>query len=420
MPPTDGPTQADVGRGAPRGRAAFNPQLPEYRTDPHPALPRLRAEDPVHFSPVLGVWVLTRYADCLAALHDQRISADARHWANYEKFFFRHKLGAASPPAEAYRHWLLQMDAPDHTRLRTLVAKAFVPRLVEALRPRILRLVNDLLDRAAPRGRMDVVADLAYPLPINVISEMLGIPAADHAMIRDWSSALLPSFSPAMSVEAVEEVNRAMGEFTAYFRALAAERRRAPRDDLLSALIQAREEDDRLSEGELEATCVLLAFAGHATTVQLIAGGWQALLEHPDQLTLLRRDPARMDAAIEEALRHVSPLQLVYRTTREPVAFGERTIEANQMVFVSLAAANRDPAEFADPDRFDISRENNRHIAFGHGGHFCLGAALARLEVRVAWRALLDRFPRMALAGETPRRETSLLLRGIQSLEVTF
>jgi cytochrome P450 len=266
---------------------------------------------------------------------------------------------------------------------------------------------------------MDVIADLAYPLPIIVIAELLGVPPEDHEKIKHWSAALLPSFSPALSAATVARVGDAIDAFNDYFRTLARRRRAEPRDDLMSALIAAREQGDRLSEDELLATCILLAFAGHASTVQLIGNAAVELLRRPDELARLRGDWSLLGGAIEETLRHASPLQLVYRTTIDDVSLGGKTIPKHQMVFVSLAAANRDPEQFPDPDRFDVTRKDNRHVAFGHSIHYCAGAPLARLEGQVAIRTLFERFAGLELRGE-PTREPSLLLRGLTSIPVRF
>jgi hypothetical protein len=397
----------------------FNPLLPDYIIDPHPQLHRLRAEDPVHWSSTLGVWVLTRYADVHAALRDSRFSCMAGRWEQYQKFFLRGG-SATSPMAEMYKRWMLQVDPPDHTRLRGLVNKAFTPRVVEKMRPAVQRSVDELIDRVIASGRMDVMADLAFPLPIMVICDLLGVPREDNDKIRDWTAALLPSLSPAISADGVARVNSVIVEYREYFRELARKRRVEPRDDMLSALIAAEENDQKLSEEELLATCILLAFAGHATTAQLTGRAMHFLLDHPDQLQKLTDDPRLIVNTIEEVCRYDSMLQLVYRTTKEPVTIGSKTIPANQMVFLSLAAANRDPAQFPDPDRFDITRDAGKHIAFAYGIHYCVGAPLARLEGQIAVSTMLRRLPDLKLDAAGIRREPSLLLRGLTALPVTF
>jgi hypothetical protein len=399
-------------------KAVYNPLVPGFRENPHPQLHRLRAEDPVHWSPVLQVWVLTRHADVLFALRDPRFSASALHWENYQRFFSRSGSVGTPPPAEVYRHWMLQLDPPDHTRLRALVSKAFTPRTVEAFRPQIQRMTDDLLDRVQGRGEMDLVADLAYPLPIMAIATLLGTPPEDYADIRRWSADLLPSFGPAMSAKQLEHVSRVTIEFSEYFKSLIACRRASPENHLLDALIAARDGANQLTDSELVSTCILLIVAGHLTTVQLIARGTLLLLRNPDQLSLLRRSPEMTSGAIEEMLRLESPLQVVNRTALQDIPIGGKTIRKGQMVILSLAGANRDPVQFPDPDRFDITRSPNRHIAFGFGEHFCAGAPLARLEAQVVFPTLLRRFPDLSLLERPLDYESSLILRALKSLPV--
>lgn len=397
----------------------YNPFLPAFREDPHPFYHRMRGEDPVHFSPTVGVWVITRYADVMTALRDSRISASARHWRHYDKFF-RKSADGSSPMAATYDRWMLQMDPPDHTRIRGLFTKAFTPRVVERMRTSIQRITDNLIDGFIARGTMDLMPDFAFPLPIRVIADMLGVPDADHDRIQHWSEAILPSLTPALSAKAAEAVNTSVTEFRNYFAGLARDRRSDPRDDLLSGMVAARDNDARLDDDELISTCILLALAGHASTVQLIAGALLLLLKNPDQHQLLRRDPALIEGCVEETLRMTSPIQVVYRTTLQETPIGGRVIPPNEMLFVSLAAANRDPEQFADPDRFDIRRtNNNRHLAFGNHIHYCAGAPLARLEAQVAVETLLRRLPNLRLAGPI-QREPSLVLRGIKSLPMAF
>jgi cytochrome P450 len=401
------------------GPARFNPLLPEYVVNPYPQLHRLRAEDPVHWSSTLGVWILTRYTDVHAALRDSRFSCMAGRWDQYEKFFLRGG-SKTSPMAEMYSKWMLQLDPPDHTRLRGLVNKAFTPRVVEAMRPRIQAMVDDIIDRVIESGSMEVMSELAFPLPILVIADLLGVPREDYEKIRNWTHALLPSLSPAISAQGVARVNDVIIEYREYFRALARERQREPKNDMLSALIAARDQGQKLSEEELLATCILLAFAGHATTAQLTGRAVLTLLQNPDQLTKLRDDPSLIGGAIEEVCRYESMLQLVYRTTTEAVTIGDKTIPPRQMVFVSLAGANRDPAQFPDPDRFDITRNSSKHVAFAYGIHYCVGAPLARLEGQIAINTILRRMQDLRLVSEGIQREPSLLLRGLVKLPVTF
>ncbi len=403
----------------PPGPIAFNPLLPEFVVNPHPQYHSLRVEDPVHFSKTLGVYVLTRYADVHAALRDSRFGSKSGNWEHYEKFFLRGG-SRTSPMAEMYNKWMIQLDPPDHTRLRGLVNKAFTPRVVDSMRPRITRIVDDLLDRVVRTGRIEVMSQFAFPLPILVICDMLGVPRADFEKIHAWTAALLPSLSPAISAAGLQQVNEVIVEYREYFRELAGQRRREPKEDLLSALLAASEQGEKLSEEEVLATCVFLAFAGHATTAQLIGKGMLTLLENPEQLERLRRDPALLANTVEELLRYETPLQILYRTTNAEVTIGDRVIPPKQMVFLSIAAANRDPAMFADPDRFDVGRDASKQLSFAYGIHYCIGAPLARLEGQIAFAAMLRRLQDVRIDTAGIRREPSLLLRGLNSLPLTF
>jgi cytochrome P450 len=392
----------------------FNPMDPEFVADPYPMYHRLRAEDPVHHSP-LGFWVLTRYADVMAMLRDPRLIKEPI------AAFVAARFGMAVPPGLGLS--MLDRDPPDHTRLRGLVSKAFTPRALEKLRPGIQQIVDGLLDEAAGRGSMDLIEEFAYPLPVRVICEMLGVPVQDHERFKAWGldiargldAIMLPPDSP-VGQRSVSG-RRALAE---YFRELIAERRAAPREDMLSALIAAEEAGDTLNEEELLATCILLLVAGHETTVNLIGNGTLALLRHPDQLRKLRESPGLIGTAVEELLRFDGPVQRTARIPSEDITIGGQTIGKGEMVMPFLGAADRDPTQFPDPDRLDISRTDNRHIAFGMGIHFCLGAPLARMEGQIAINTLLARLPRLALATDRPQFRQSLTLRGLQALPVSF
>ena len=395
-------------------RVEFNPFLPEFHADPYSFYHRLRSVDPVHQTP-MGFWVLTRYDDVVMVLRDPRFGRDG----------FEQMLAAVyGDDKESGRlpRSMLFRDPPDHTRLRALVSKAFTPRMIEGMRAHIQDIVSGLLDRVQDSKGMDVIADLAYPLPITVICEMLGVPTGDRGTIRQWSSDVarsLDAIGIPSDAEIVARGRAARRELGDYFRRLLPERRRRPQDDLLSLLIAAEEQGDKLSEGELLATCVLLFIAGHETTVNLIGNGLLALLRHPDQLKRLRDDPALIQGAVEELLRYDSPVQRTARMTNTDVEVGGRKIATGSMVVAAIGAANRDPAQFPDPDRLDITRRDNRHIAFGFGIHFCLGAALARVEGQIALGMLLRRKPGLAVAGTPAWRESSTL-RGLTALPVTF
>ncbi len=387
---------------------------PEFVADPYPTYHRLRAKDPVYHSP-LGFWVLTRYEDVVAVLRDPRLAKEAIASVVAARF------GVEVPPGMGLS--MLDRDPPDHTRLRGLVSKAFTPRVVEALRPHIQQIVDDLLERVEAAGSMDLIEEFAYPLPVVVICEMLGVPVEDHERFKGWSLEIARSLDLILQPPDSDLARRsahARHALTDYFRGLIAERRASPRADMLSALIAAEEAGDRLSEQELMATCILLLVAGHETTVNLIGNGTLALLRHPDELRRLRENPALIASAVEELLRYDGPVQRTARIPSAAVAIGGLTIQAGEMVMPFIGAADRDPAHFPDPDRLDIARRDNRHVAFGLGIHFCLGAPLARLEGQIAINTLAQRLPKLALATDRPEYRQSLTLRGLKTLPVAF
>ena len=400
----------------------FNPFDPEFRANPYPIYRRLREEDPTHLTP-LGFRVFSRYADCAALLHHPDVSSDARHATGYAQF-----LSEAPETVRRFadrmqhRRPFLFMDPPDHTRLRGLVAKAFTPRVVEGLRPRVDSVVAGLLDAAAERARLEVIEEYAYPLPVVVICELLGVPTEDQELFKGWSRALARSLDPdfVLPADTLQERMEAVQAFDEYFTGLIAWRRGHPGDDLLSALIAAEERGDQLSEDELLATCTLLLVAGHETTVNLIGNGALALLRHPEQRGRLRADPALARSAVEEVLRYDPPVQLDGRIAMTDIEVGGVTVAAGEQAMILLAAANRDPEQFDDPDAFEVTRSDNRHLSFGHGIHFCLGAPLARLEGQVALTALVRRFPDLALEVDDPPYKENVVLRGLASLPVTL
>ena len=395
--------------------ALFNPLTPEFHADPYPFYRHMRETDPVHLSP-LGLWVLTRYDDCVTSLRDPRFGRDG-----FEAILAA-QYGEESETGRLPRSMLFR-DPPDHTRLRALVNRAFTPRVIEGMRGQIQGVVDRLLDRVEQRGHMDVIADLAYPLPVTVICDMLGVPEGDHEQMKEWSSDIIRSLD-AIGIPSDDSVvergrvgRRGIAE---YFRALLPERRRQPRADLLSSLIAVEEQGDRLTEGELLATCVLLFIAGHETTVNLIGNGLLALLRHPGELERLRAEPGLIGSAVEELLRFDSPVQRTARITNAEVAVGGKTLPAGAFVVTAIGAANRDPRHFPDPDRLDIGRTENRHIAFGFGIHFCLGAPLARVEGQLALGALMRRMPRLRLGDADLEWRESSTLRGLKALPVDF
>ncbi|MFE9097626.1 cytochrome P450 [Streptomyces sp. NPDC007264] len=390
---------------------------PAFVADPFPLYRRLREEGPVRRVVVAGgldAWLITRYEDGLAALGDPRLSSDI-HDASDPRLLRQLPV----TERESMLRTMLRADPPDHTRLRRLVSKAFTARRVAELRPRVQAVADGLLDAIVRAGRADLVADFALPLPVTVIGELLGVPTRDRHDFQRWTDDMILR-GPEPPDPAV--VDGAWRQMRAYLTTLLAAKRADAGDDLLSALITARDEERRLDEDELIAMAFLLLVAGYVTTVNLIGGGIAALLAHPDQLRLLREDPALLPHAIEEFLRYDGPVNPgIARFAREDVEIAGVTIPRGATVLVASAIADRDPARFPDPDRLDITRRDNAHLAFGHGIHYCLGAPLARLEGQVAIGTVLRRLPGLALAvppDELRWRPSGL--RGPERLPVTF
>jgi cytochrome P450 len=397
----------------------FDPFAPEVRADPYPLYAQMRAEAPVVWSEEQETFLATRYADCVSVLRSANVSVDNRKAGRVGARRAPLRDNAVLGAFEEIRPMLFS-DPPDHTRLRALVSKAFTPKRVEALRPHIAELVDGLLAPAAADGGMDVVADLAFPLPVIVICELLGVPVDDRDQLKQWSRDLARTIDPVVPPDVAQQAAVAGMFFINYLNNLIDERRSAPRDDLLSALIAVEDEGERLSHAELLVNSILLFVAGHETTQNLIGNGLLALLRYPDQSAALRDDPSLARNAVEEVLRYESPVHLTGRIFVEDGEVGGVRIPRGETVLLLLAAAHRDPEMFPEPDRFDIRRENaNRNIAFGHGIHHCLGAPLARVEAQVALQAPVSRFPAMALAGEPVPSET-FTLRGLASLPVSL
>ncbi|MBT2418843.1 cytochrome P450 [Streptomyces sp. ISL-22] len=379
-----------------------------FRENPHPVYTRLRERGPVHRVRLPDwqseVWLVVGHEEARAALADQRLSKDGA------------KIGLKSLDEELIGKNLLVADPPQHTRLRGLISRAFTMRRVEELRPRVQRITDDLLDEMLPRGRADLVESLAYPLPLTVICELLGVPEMDRVEFRKMSTEAVAPTSPGSEVDAFV----ALG---AYFTDLIEDKRCAgPSGDLLSDLIRTTAEDgDRLSPDELRGMAFILLIAGHETTVNLITSGVHALLTHPGQLAALRADMTLLDGAVEEMLRYEGPVETAtFRYAAEPLEIAGVPIEQGEPVMVGLAAANRDASRYAVPDTFDIRRDTRGHVAFGHGIHYCLGAPLARLEARTAIRSLLERAPGLALDGPPGEWLPGVLIRGMRSLPVRW
>lgn len=380
--------------------SVFDPFAPGFTEDPYPQYARVREQAPV-LEHEFGFWLLSCYEDASALLRSGH-SVEERHVVSDGVFNqIRQETFSGGQPRSTGLS-MLDRDPPDHTRLRKLVSRAFTPRSIQALRPRIEELADGMLDEIAQGGRVDLVETLAFPLPFAVISEMLGTPPADHEQLRKLTGIVVQSLEPVADPEQAARIMAADRELADLAREMIAWKRRNPADDLLTALIQAEDDGDVLDDDELVAQTLLLYIAGHETTVNLIAGGTLALLRHPDQLALLREDPTLVPNAVEELLRYDSPVQSSRRITLEPVKMRDVEIPAGQFVLVSLASANRD-REFWGPDADEVrvTRENARqHLSFGAGAHHCLGASLARLEATVAFERLATRFPGLSLDGD--------------------
>lgn len=389
--------------------------------DPYPFYAELRRRDPVHRVERGDVrfFVLTRHADVVSVLRDPRMSAE-----KFPEKLLAFAIAGDDPDFAALGRVvssvMLVKDAPAHTRLRGLVAKAFTPRMVEGLRVRIERLVDALLDDVEAQGRLELIGDLAAPLPIIVIAELLGVPASDRGDFKRWSDDFVPFIDGSIRDQGLQRAAKAASAMSRYFDEFIEERRKEPRDDLMSALVAAEAQGDVLSRDELIATAILLLAAGHETTTNLIGNGVLALLHHRDELERLRANPALAKSAVEELLRFDAPVQLTSRLPSEDIEVAGQRLESGVEVNVVLGAANRDPAQFAEPDRLDIGRVDNRHLSFGFGAHFCLGAPLARLEAQVTFQRLTTRFPKLDLDGGPPDWKPGIVLRGVKRLPLRF
>ena len=381
-----------------------------FPDDPFPTYHALRRHDPVHCM-ADGSYFLSRYADVLAVYRDKRMSSDKRQ-----------EFGPKFGDGGLYRHHTTSLvfnDPPLHTRVRKLIAAAFTPRALQAWEPRVVRLVDHLLDRAEARGEMDLIGDFAFALPVQVVCDMLGVPPDDRGRLRDWAIIILGALEPVITAEQLATGNRAVEDFCDYLRTLLAARRKRPGDDLISTLLAGSPDGDTLTEEELLQNCIFLLNAGHETTTNLIGNGVAALLENPGQMDLLRGRPDLIETAVEEFLRYESSNQLGNRRATVDAEIGGMTLPAGTYIHLGIGAANRDPAEFPDPDRLDITREPNRHLAFGAGAHICAGNTLARIEGRVAISKLLARCPDLRPAGP-PVRGGRARFRGYRSYPVAW
>jgi cytochrome P450 len=400
----------------------FTTASPEFLADPYAAYELVRGPGGVMWLPGIfgsGAWVVTSHAICTSVLRDKHFGKQGEKVLSPEKFAVFTRQGAEA--IQRRTRSMLFRDPPDHTRLRGLVSKAFTPRTVEGLRPRIAEITERLIDGVEGAGEMDLIETIAFPLPITVIAELLGVPPEDRDRFKAWSVVITQGLNPQASEEVLARASVAIGALDDYLTGVIEERRRAPRADLISELVRAHDGSDKLSMDELISTCRLILTAGHETTVNLIGNGMLALLRHPEQREALAANPALLPGAVEEFLRYDSPVQMTTRFTYEASALGEKTCQPGDLVVLILGAGNRDPATFPAPRELDVRRDNaHANLAFGGGVHYCLGAPLARLEAEMAVGALLRRLPRIALAKQDLAWRENVVLRGLHRLVVTF
>ncbi len=390
---------------------AYNPLSRQTAQDPYPVYAVLRERDPVHRSRLMNAWLFTRHVDIDTILRDHR------HFGNDpRKGELNRRQRANLPPDDEFT--MLFLDPPDHKRLRALVNKAFTPKAVNALEPHIRNLLGVLLDEIDDPAGFDLMQAVAQPLPVIVIAEMLGVPPKDRAQFKIWSDQRARTLEPVIDARERAASDAAAKALDAYFRPIIQERRAAPQDDIVSALAQAEEEGDRLTEREMLNMLRLLLIAGNETTTNLIGNGILALLRHPDQLQRLRDDPSLIPAAVDELLRFDSPVQTDFRRVLEDCEVNGFAVRRRDNIVVLLGAANRDPDVFDDPDRLDVGRGDRSHLSFGRGIHHCLGAPLAHLEGRIVLEMLLERFSQISLLDENPRFRNSIVLRGLDSLPI--
>ena len=386
-------------------RVTFNPTSRRFINDPYPTYARLKKKDPIHWSRLIKCWIVSTHRDVDSTLRDHKRFAND----------FRSAQDQLTAEQVNEVHSMLYLDPPDHTRLRSLVSQAFTKGAIDAIYPRIEKIVDDLLNQVSGQKRFDAMEALAYPLPTIVISEMLGIPPEDRARFREWSDDLAGSLEPGLNPIELQAINESLEALTEYFDTIIKSRQAEPRDDLVTSLISAEEEGEKLSHQEVLRTLTLLLVAGNETTKNLIGNGLLALLRQPDQLAKVHASPELIPSAIEELLRYDSPVQMDSRVALEEVKMGGKNINIGQEVVCLIGSANRDPEAFPDPDKLVIDREPHSHVSFGRGIHHCLGAQLAQVEGHVALRKLVDRYPHIRLASN-PRRNNRVVLRGLDSL----
>ncbi|HYX18443.1 MAG TPA: cytochrome P450 [Nostoc sp.] len=399
----------------------YNIFAPEFNANPYPTYHRLRSEDPVHKYLIGGDWFVTRYADIKAVLRSGCIRTDDRpKLINERSKYLKNKEKNLDTLAYTTSKFLFYMNPPDHTRLRGLLVKTFSPIVVEQMCPFVQEIVDELLDKVRHQGSIDIVADLASPLSVKVISKLLGIPKEAQNQLHQWTNVLSRILDPLVSLEEYQKMNQATQEIQDYLRSLIHEREKNPQQDLISSLITVQEQSDKLTQKEILAVCTLLFGAGEETTGNTIGNGMLALLNHPEQMEHLKREPTKIQSAVEEIIRYDSAIQMITRIATDDLEIGNQRIKAGEKIVLCLGAANRDPAHFPNPDQLDINREQNHHVAFADNIHYCLGAALARLETQIAINTLIQELPNLKLAMDKLEWRKNIAIRGLKALKLSF
>ncbi len=399
----------------------LNPLRQDFLNNPYPTLERFRAEAPVWWSKQNEYWLVSRYAETQAILRDLNYEKQIQRWNSHS--LGRRLLDKIQPfksLLNATSTWMLNLNPPDHTRVRSLLNKAFTPAMVQKLRPEIEAITEKLLDDVQAAGSMELMHEFAFPLPIAVIGQMLGVPMTDRALLKRCSTNLVGSVGGQRQLIKLARAGKAISQLRSYLRPLIEERRTNPRDDLMSVLVQAEEADKHLTADEVANNCILLLVAGHETTVNLIGNAVLCLLQHPEQMELLREQPHLIEAAISEVLRFESPVQLAPRLAGKDLALSGKNLRKGEMIFLLLGSANRDKEQFENADIFDITRAKNKNMAFGEGIHRCIGASLAEVEAQVAINALLRRYPKLSLESSQVQFKRPFGLRGPKQLALSW
>lgn len=395
-----------------------NPVQKEFLENPYPFYENLRTQAPIFYCEKSKYWLVTSYQLINEITKDLRFGKRLERWKHINPI--AKILPSTQHLIKTRQNWMLNENPPAHTHLRSLVNKAFSPKMIQQMREHIQNIADRLIDAALPNGKMEFISEFAFLLPITVIAEMLGIPAQDHEKFKEWSHWLTQTLEPGYSRDTLIKSNKANDELMNYFKPLVAERRKDPKSDLISALVLAEENGDILTEEDVLGNLVLMLAAGHETTVNLIGNGLLALLQHSDQLELLKVHPEYIESAVEEMLRYDSPVQIAKRIVEEDMEFHGQNLKKGDMLQLYLGAANHDPSVFTDPDRFDICRKENKHLSFSSGIHHCLGASLARMEGQIAISTILKRLPNIKLAEQHLEHKHPFNLRGVKEMHLTF